>query len=87
MPWGFGGGPWWAYNPRDLGRYWGYWWRCWRYPWLPRGWWAYPPDYWQQELTPKEEKEMLLEDLKALKEEMKAIEERLKELESKKGKK
>jgi len=81
MPWGFGGGPWWAYNP-IYGRYW---WRCFRFPWLPRWWWIWPPEYWQ-DISPKEEKEMLKEELKALKEEMKAIEERLKELESKKGK-
>jgi len=43
----------------------------------------YPPE----PRTPKEEKEMLNEDLKDLKEEMKAIEERIKELEAKKTKK
>ena len=81
MPFGYGGGPWWAYNP-NYRRYWG---RCLRFPWLPRWWWAYP-EYWQ-EPTPKEEKEILREELKALREEMKIIEERLKELETKKGKK
>ena len=81
MPFGFGGGPWWLYTRRDLWRYWG---RCFRFPWLPRWWWAYPYDW--SEITPKEEKEMLLEELKALKEEMKAIEKRLKELETKKKK-
>jgi len=75
MPWGMGGGPWWAYP--EFRRYW---WRCWRYPWLPRGWWAFP----YLEITPEEEKKMLKEDLEALREEMKAIEERLKELEKKK---
>jgi len=70
---------------------WGYGWgRCFRFPWLPRWWWA-DPEYWQQfgvpQPTPKEEKEMLNEELKALREEMKVIEERIKELETKKAKK
>jgi flagellar hook-associated protein FlgK len=65
-----------------LRRFWG---RCFRFPWLPR-WWCVYPEYWQ-EPTPKQEKEMLLEELKALREEIKAIEERLKELETKKEKK
>jgi ubiquinone biosynthesis protein UbiJ len=82
MPFGYGGGPWGLYNQRDLRRFWA---RCFRFPWLPRWWWGYP-EYWQ-EPTPKQEKEMLLEELKALREEMKAIEERLKELETKKEKK
>jgi hypothetical protein len=77
MPWGMGGGPWWAYP--ELRRYW---WRCWRFPWLPRGWWAFPEYF--GNLTPEEEKKMLKENLEALREEMKAIEERLKELEKKK---
>ena len=81
MPFGYGGGPWWAYSQRDLTRNWG---RCFRFPWLPRWWWAYPESW--QEPALKEEKEMLTEELKALKEEMKAIEGRLKELETKKKK-
>jgi len=81
MPFGYGGGPWWAYNPSGLRRYWG---RCFRFPWLPRWWWA-RPERWQESI-PEEEKEMLQEELKALKEEMKAIEERLKEIEGKKKK-
>lgn len=85
MPWGFGGGPWWAYNQRDLRRYEG---RCFRFPWLPRWWWTYTgyqQDYpYSPQPTPRDEKEMLTEELKALKEEMKAIEGRLKELETKK---
>jgi len=58
------------------------------------GWWDYPPYtpdyppnypysfYPPEPSTPREEKEMLNEDLKDLKEEMKAIEERIKELET-----
>ena len=85
MPFGLGGGPWWAYNNWGRwGRYGWYWGRCFRFPWLPRWWWAYP-DLWQ-DITPKEEKEMLKEELEALREEMKAIQERLKELETKKKK-
>jgi len=80
MPFGFGGGPWWTYNP--MYRYWG---RCFRFPWLPRWWWAWP-EYWQ-EPTPEEEKKMLTEELKALQEEVKAIQERLKELEKESKKK
>lgn len=83
MPFGLGGGPWWAGGPRRVRRRlrlgWG---RCFWFPWLPRGWWAFPEYF--EELSPKEEKEILKEDLKALKEEMKAIEERLKELEKNK---
>ena len=44
--------------------------------------WRYPRFY---PFTPKEEKEILINELKALKEEIKAIEERLKELEKKRG--
>jgi len=77
MPWGMGGGPWWAYP--EFRKYRG---RCWRYPWLPRGWWAFPEYF--EKITPEEEKKMLKEELEALREEMKAIEERLKELEKKK---
>ncbi len=81
MPFGYGGGPWWAHSQRDLRRNGG---RCFRLPWLPRWWWTYPENW--QEPSLKEEKEMLTEELKALKEEMKAIEGRLKELETKKKK-
>jgi len=63
---------------RGFGRGWG---RGWGWP----GWFGYPyPAYPPEPLTPKEEKEILNEDLKALKEEIEAIEERLKELETKK---
>ncbi len=80
MPFGFGGGPWWAGgNRRRLRLGWG---RCFWFPWLPRGWWA-SPEYFE-ELSPKEEKEILKGDLEVLREEMRAIEERLKELEKKK---
>jgi len=79
MPWGLGGGPWWAYNSRDLRRFRRYWQRCFRFPWLPRGWWAFP-EYWS-EFSPEEERKLLKDELKDLKEEMKIIEERLKELE------
>lgn len=82
MPWGMGGGPWWGlqWSDPNFRKFWAkYGWRCWRYPFLPRGWWTFP-----EELKPEEEKEMLIEELKALKEEMKAIKERLKELETKK---
>ncbi len=82
MPWGFGGGPWWLYNSDYFRRYGTYWWRCFRFPWLPRGWWAYP--YYGQSFSPEEEKEMLKQELEALREEMKAIEARLNELEKKK---
>jgi len=81
MPWGFGGGPWWAYNSKNLRRY--YWGRCFRFPWLPRWWWMWP-EYWSEPLTKEEEKEVLKEELNALQEEIKAIEKRLKELERKK---
>lgn len=84
-PYGFG---WGRGFGRGFGRGWG---RGWRWP----GWGDYPsygpaypyPPYSLEPPTPKEEKEMLSEDLKALREEMKAIEERLKELETKKTKK
>lgn len=79
MPWGFGGGPWWTYNQKDLRRFGRYRGRCFRFPYLPRWWWRADPEYFE-EPTPKEEKKMLTEELKALQEEMKAIEERLKEL-------
>jgi len=82
MPFGYGGGPWWAYNGRGFRGYRG---RCFRFPRLSRWWWAYPEDW--PEPTLKEEKEMLTEELKALREEMKTIEGRLKELETKKRKK
>jgi len=86
MPWRFNRSPSWTYNQRNLRRCWG---RCFRFPWLPRWWWAYP-EYWQEfrvfQLTPTEEKEMLKEELKALKEEIKVVEKRLKELETKKKK-
>ncbi len=92
-------------NP--IGRGWGRGWGRgfgWRRGW-GRGWglgwgrrWGYPPawmfpyfDYPVEELTPKEEKELLKEEkeilkdeLEVLREEMKAIEERLKGLEKKK---
>ena len=84
LGWGWG---------RGRGRGWGSGWgygrgRCFRFPWLPRWWWA-DPDFWGDGSYPaqpdlKEEKEILTDELKALKEEMKAIEERLKELETKK---
>ncbi len=78
MPWGYGGGPWWAYNDYNYyrGRYYGY-------PRFHRGWWwSYPGYGYPYQLTPEEEKNILTEDLKELKEEMKSIEERLKELEN-----
>lgn len=77
--WGWGRG-----QGGGRGRGWGpgYQGQCFRFPWLPRWWWSGPE--FSPELTPKEEKEMLTDDLKALKEEMKAIGERLKELETKK---
>ena len=79
-PYGWG----WRYWRGDWG-----WGRCFRFPWLPRWWWAYP-EYWQEfrapQPTPTEEKEMLKEELRALREEIKVVEERLKELEMKKKK-
>lgn len=55
--------------------------RCFRFPWLPLGWWA-NPEYQDNffdipEPTKKEEKVMLLEEIEILQEEMKAIKERL----------
>lgn len=84
MPFGYGGGPWWAYgqyrNPYQR-------WNCTRYPWLPRGWWLDTSDY-NNGLSSEEEKRMLNEDLNALKEDIKIIEERIRELEkSPKGEK
>jgi len=97
-PLGFGPGYWGGYGPgRGFGRrgYYPYSWRCGRYPWLPRLWWANPnysqdypystqptPQYpYSTQPTPQEEKEMLEENLKDLKEGMKTIEERIKALE------
>ncbi len=81
MPFGFGGGPWWLYSNYS-GRFPYSWWRCFRFPWLPRWWWAYP--YFTDQISPTEEKEILSKELEILREEMKNIEERIKELEKKK---
>ncbi len=83
MPFGFGGGPWWIYNSNDLRRYWG---RCFRFPWLPRWWWAWY-NYGTDFSDPEEEKKILKEELKNLEDEIRMIKERLKELEAKKAKK
>ncbi len=74
--WGRGFGRGWGRGfGRGFGRGWG---RGWGYsPYFP----SYDPYYSPDFLTPKEEKEMLNEDLEVLRKEMKAIEERLKELE------
>jgi len=70
MPWGDGTGPWgfgpgyWRGYRRGFG--WrGYGWRCQRFPWLPRWWWAEEP-------TVKEEKEILEEEIKALREDLRS---------------
>ena len=69
MPFGLGGGPWWLYNQGYRG-----WWpsRCFRYPWLPRWWWA-TEDY--RSYQP---------ELDGLKEELQAITGRIEQLEEKK---
>ena len=70
---------------RGMGRGPGYWGQCFRFPWLPRWWWMKSGP--QTDLsdivsrpTPKEEKEILTEELNVLREEMKAIEHRIKNL-------
>lgn len=79
MPWGFGGGPWWALSPEERRRFWRHGWRCWRFPWLPRGWWALP--YFEfPALTKEEEIAMLEEEQRMLKEELEEIKKRLEEL-------
>ncbi|MCD6478533.1 MAG: DUF5320 domain-containing protein [Candidatus Diapherotrites archaeon] len=54
MPFGFGRGFRWMYYATGMpgwmrysGGY-GNYWRCWRFPWLPRGWWTgiYGPVQW-----------------------------------------
>jgi hypothetical protein len=80
MPFGLGGGPWWLYNRGYRG-----WWssgRCFRYPWLPRWWWA-TGDYPSYQPTKSEELDVLKEEAKALKEELKAITGRIEQLEEK----
>jgi len=84
MPFGFGGGPWWLYDDQSYyGRYSG---RCFRYPWLPRWWWAGPSNY---PATPapqsnkEQELEMLKSDAQVLKDQLTEIEKRMEELEEK----
>ena len=80
MPYGLGGGPWWLYNQGRRG------WRqsrCFRYPWLPRWWWA-SGDYPSYQPTKKEELDGLKEEAKVLKEELQAITGRIEQLEEKK---
>lgn len=80
MPFGLGGGPRWLYGRGYRG--WGPS-RCFRYPWLPRWWWA-TGDYPSYQPTKKEEIGSLREEAEALKEELKAISERIEQLEEKK---
>ena len=78
---GFGRGRGWRMG-RGMG-----WGRCFRFPWLPRWWWAYPEYQNRFEVpqpTQKEEKEMLNEELEILQEEIKVIKDRLNEFKGKK---
>ena len=81
MPFGWGGGPWRLYSQGYQGQ--GQWpSRCFRYPWLPRWWWA-TGDYSPYQPTKKEELDALRGEAKALQEELKAITERIEQLEKK----
>jgi len=78
MPFGYG--PWWALSAEERRRFWRYAWRCWRFPWLPRGWWAIPYFSEYQGLTKEEEIELLKEEAKAIEEEQKALKQELEEI-------
>jgi len=81
MPWGFGGGPWWALSPEERKRWLRYGYRCRRFPWLPRGWWAMP--YFPEEyfpLTKEEEIKMLKEEAKAIEQEQEILKQELEEI-------
>ena len=81
MPWGMGGGPWWLYSPEELRRFWEYAWRCWRFPWLPRGWWLYPTaPLLVTQLTKEDEIAMLEEEAKAIEQEQKALKQEFEEI-------
>ncbi len=82
MPYGIG--PWgWLLDPYAY-----VYWRCRRFPWLPRWWWAgiyrpippYPAPYWMPPLTREEEIAMLEDEARMLEQELERIKKRLEEL-------
>jgi hypothetical protein len=86
-PLGLGPGYWGSYSRgRGFRRWWNYpyGWRCWRYPWLPRWWWAnfdYQNDR-QPQMSAEAELAFLREEAEDLKKQLKEVKARIQELAS-----